>query len=40
MQEKRIVKNFAVCEKQGKQHKSRLMKKSREWIMQKDNKID
>ena len=30
MLEKRAIKNLAVCENQGKQHKLRVMKKSRE----------
>ena len=34
------IKNLAVCENQGKQHKLRVMKKSREEVMQKRQKID
>ena len=41
MLEKFGIKNLAVCENQGKQHKLRVMKKkSREEMMQKRQKID
>ena len=40
MLEKRGIKNLAVCENQGKQHKLRVMKKRREGVMQKRQKID
>ena len=40
MLEKRGFKNLAVCENQGKQHKLRVMKKSRERMMQNRQKID
>ena len=35
MLEKLGIKNLALCENQGKQHKSRVMKKSREGMIQK-----
>ena len=34
------IKNLVACENQGKQHKSRVMKKSREGMMQKRQKVD
>ena len=40
MLEKLGIKNLAVCENQGKQHKLRVMKKNREGVMQKRQKID
>ena len=40
MLEKLCIKNFAECENQGKQHKLRVMKKSREGMMQTRQKID
>ena len=40
MLEKRGIKNFAMCENQGKQHKLSVIKKSREGVMQKRQKID
>ena len=40
MLEKLGIKNLAVCENQGKQHKLRVMKKSRERVIQKRQKID
>ena len=40
MLEKLSIKSFAVCENQGKQHKLRVMKKSREGMMQTRQKID
>ena len=39
MLEKLSIEDLAVCENQGKQHKLRMMKKSREWMMQKRQTI-
>ena len=39
MLEKLSIENLAVCENQGKQHKLRMMKKGREWMMQKRQTI-
>ena len=40
MLEKLGIRNLAVCQNQGKQHKLRVMKKSREGVMQKRLKIN
>ena len=40
MLEKLGIQNLAVCESQGKQLKLRVMKKSREGVMQKRQKIN
>ena len=40
MLEKLGIKNLAACENQSKQYKLRVMKKSREGMMQKKQKID
>ena len=40
MLQKLGIKNLAVCENQGKQYKLRMMKKNREGMMQKRQKID
>ena len=38
--EKLGIKHWAMCENQGKQHKLKVMKKSRERMIQKRQKID
>ena len=40
MLEKLSIENLAVCENQGKEHKLRVMKKGREGMMEKRQKID